>query len=222
MARTSECAGIASRYRCTRRCTPSSASSACRHRSNSSGFNRQVTQSPCEYERRNVWRPNLVLDVSISRKEETPNGVFHGASGKSGSKKQKKSSTSQTASHGGGTSPSLPCSNSIHCPGAKDKSRDARRRDPRVNGADIYVCRVTKAGMGNSKPCWRCVGWCKWAGVKRIFHWNGDELKWDVVKVNNIGREQYETHADMRLSAGLVGFFFPVCTKPFSFEGESF
>ena len=80
----------------------------------------------------------------------------------------------------------------------------ARRRDPRVNGADIYVARITKQGCGNARPCWRCLEWCKWAGVKRIFHWNEGMCKFDVVKVNSAPREQYETHADNRLYAGLV------------------
>ena len=63
-----------------------------------------------------------------------------------------------------------------------------RRRDPRINGADIYVARVTKVGMGSAKPCWRCVEWCRWAGVKRIFHWNGEDGKFDMVKVNTAER----------------------------------
>ncbi|KAI0032125.1 hypothetical protein K488DRAFT_50605 [Vararia minispora EC-137] len=84
------------------------------------------------------------------------------------------------------------------------KAWAARRRDPRVNGADIYVARVTKAGMGSARPCWRCVEWCRWAGVKRIFHWNADEGRFDVVKVNSADPGQYETHADIRLFAGMV------------------
>ena len=92
-----------------------------------------------------------------------------------------------------------------------EKAWSARRRDPRINGADIYVARVTKVGMGSARPCWRCVEWCRWAGVKRIFHWNGEESRFDVVKVNTAERDQYETHADLRLSAGMVRsrFVFP-------------
>ena len=88
---------------------------------------------------------------------------------------------------------------------AEEKAWSARRRDPRINGADIYVARVTKVGMGSARPCWRCVEWCRWAGVKRIFHWNGEEGKFDMVKVNTAERGQYETHADIRLFAGMVG-----------------
>ncbi|KAI0290050.1 hypothetical protein BC826DRAFT_1187497 [Russula brevipes] len=87
--------------------------------------------------------------------------------------------------------------------GEAGKAWSARRRDPRVNGADIYVARVTKVGMGSARPCWRCVEWCRWAGVKRIFHWNGEDGKFDMVKVNTAERDQYETHADVRLFAGM-------------------
>ena len=85
-----------------------------------------------------------------------------------------------------------------------DRGWDARRRDPRANGADIYVARFTKNGMGSAKPCWRCIEWCRWAGVKRIFHWDADEGRFVVVKVNDAQSGQYETHADIRLFAGLV------------------
>lgn len=81
---------------------------------------------------------------------------------------------------------------------------DARRRDARLNGADLYVVRITKNGCGNARPCWRCLEWCKWAGIKRIFHWNEEERRFEVVKVNSASPEQYETHADGRLFAGLV------------------
>jgi len=47
-----------------------------------------------------------------------------------------------------------------------------RRPRTRVNGADIYVVRTTKKGLGNAKPCWRCLEWCRWAGVRRIFYWD--------------------------------------------------
>lgn len=73
-----------------------------------------------------------------------------------------------------------------------------------MNGADLYVVRVTKKGMGSCKPCWRCLEWARWAGVKRIFHWNNEEGVFEVVKVNNAESTAYETHADVRLYAGLV------------------
>ena len=80
-----------------------------------------------------------------------------------------------------------------------------RRRDPKVNGSDLYVARITKHGVGNARPCWRCIEWCKWAGVKRIFHFVGDAGQFHVVKVNEArGDATYETHADVRLFAGAV------------------
>jgi len=82
------------------------------------------------------------------------------------------------------------------------KAYDARRRDPRVNGSDLYVARFTKLGVGGARPCGRCLEWCKWAGVKRVFHWNGDEGKFDVVKVNDSEQDAYQTHADIRLVLG--------------------
>ncbi|KAG8991388.1 hypothetical protein FRB94_012541 [Tulasnella sp. JGI-2019a] len=76
---------------------------------------------------------------------------------------------------------------------------DARRRDPRVNGADLYVARFTKSGLGPAKPCGRCVEWCRWAGVKRVFHWSPTSAGWDVLKVNG-PNDAYLTHADKKIT----------------------
>lgn len=89
-------------------------------------------------------------------------------------------------------------------PGRKSARWDARRRDSKMNGADLYVARFTKNGYGNARPCWRCLEWCRWAGVKRIFHWCEETNTFDVVKVNSAPVGMYETHADARLFAGLV------------------
>jgi len=83
------------------------------------------------------------------------------------------------------------------------KGWDARRRDSRVNGADIYVARTIKNGLGSAKPCWRCVHWCRWFGVKRIFHWNPSIAEFEVLKVNEGYKGYYETQADVRLFAGM-------------------
>ena len=88
---------------------------------------------------------------------------------------------------------------------------NTRRRNARVNGSDLYVARFTKDGMGSAKPCWRCLEWSRWAGVKRIFHWNADKNRFDVVKVNNERCEPYETHSDIRLFRGAVSFI--VCSR---------
>lgn len=93
----------------------------------------------------------------------------------------------------------------------------ARRRDPRVNGADLYVVRITKhGGVGCAKPCWRCIEWCRWAGVKRIFHCDGQWGKFQVVKVNE-SCSVYETQADIRLFNGMVrGLLVPSNQRSFS------
>lgn len=97
------------------------------------------------------------------------------------------------------------------CPGRSatfvrgpEKAPDARRRDAKVNGADIYVVRVTKQGMGCAKPCWRCLEWARWAGVRRIFHWDEAQGRFLVVKVNAVQIEAYGTHSDVRVFSGLV------------------
>ena len=41
-------------------------------------------------------------------------------------------------------------------------------------------------------------------GSKRIFRWNGEDGKFDAVKVPTAEQDQYETHADIRLYAGMV------------------
>ncbi|KAG1807107.1 uncharacterized protein BJ212DRAFT_1282465 [Suillus subaureus] len=84
----------------------------------------------------------------------------------------------------------------------------------RVNGADIYVARVIKNGLGAAKPCWRCIHWCWWFGVKRIFHWNPVVGDFEVLKVNEGYRDHYETQTDVRLFARLVSpvlLFGPFC-----------
>lgn len=63
--------------------------------------------------------------------------------------------------------------------------------------------------MGSARPCWRCLEWCRWAGVKRIFHWNEHTGTFDAVKVNSADPNQYETHADIRLFAGMVSQAIP-------------
>ncbi|KAG9000208.1 hypothetical protein FRB94_005604 [Tulasnella sp. JGI-2019a] len=73
---------------------------------------------------------------------------------------------------------------------------DSRRRDPRISGSDVYVARLKKSGEGNAMPCWRCVEWCRWAGVKRIFHWDADKVRWQVVKVNDSDIKLYQTRSD--------------------------
>ncbi|KAJ7271120.1 hypothetical protein C8J57DRAFT_1603493 [Mycena rebaudengoi] len=82
--------------------------------------------------------------------------------------------------------------------GVKEQGRS---RYPRLNGADLYVCRTTKHGFGCSKPCWRCVDWCAWAGIKRIFYWSDAEGRFVCIKVNgHESQDFYQTSTDERWS----------------------
>ena len=107
--------------------------------------------------------------------------------------------------------------------GTGRKSTNGRSK---VSGADLYVARMTRSGMlGNAMPCWRCLEWCKWAGVKRVFHYAIDEEvmedeggcasskgkgkesrrggKWVCVKVNEVNPEDcYWTQGDGRILGG--------------------
>ncbi|KAJ7630114.1 hypothetical protein DFH06DRAFT_1480194 [Mycena polygramma] len=87
------------------------------------------------------------------------------------------------------------------CAGAWDPVRkQGRSRYSKLNGCDLYVCRVTKNGeFGCSKPCWRCVDWCAWAGIRRIFHWSMVEGRFICLKVGDASKaECYETITDLR------------------------
>ncbi|KAJ7270625.1 hypothetical protein B0H12DRAFT_1320109 [Mycena haematopus] len=88
------------------------------------------------------------------------------------------------------------------CPAAPDVGRKGgRSRFSRLNGCDLYVCRISnKSGeFGCSKPCWRCVDWCAWAGIRRIFHWSVEEERFICLKVRDASQtECYETTADVR------------------------
>jgi hypothetical protein len=215
--------GTASPYRCTRRCTPYSASPACLRPSASSRA--RAPARPRSYKHRappnNLYphhqhhhgslkarRPSLHArgtrvafhaPCSLLAKRRAAEEARSGG-GSQEERDEGRGSSGREARVSRACTPAPPCE--------ADKAWSARRRDPRINGADIYVARVTKVGMGSAKPCWRCVEWCRWAGVKRIFHWNGEDGKFDMVKVNTAERDQYETHADIRLYAGMVSSSF--------------
>ncbi|KAF8326042.1 uncharacterized protein EI90DRAFT_3071277 [Cantharellus anzutake] len=83
-------------------------------------------------------------------------------------------------------------------------SYDARRRNPKINGADLYVVRITPGGgTGPSKPCARCIEWCRWAGIKRVFHWDGKSSMFEVAKVSDESGI-YVTPADIKLRNGTI------------------
>ena len=224
-------AGTASPYRCTRRCTPYSVSPACRRPSASSRAraparlrsykHRAPPKSLCPHHHPHndgclkARRPSLhARGTRVAFHAHRPSPPPSAATKRKSAAEARGGGGSRSGEAGrngsggaGGDKRSASCrshASSPAPPGEADKAWSARRRDPRINGADIYVARVTKVGMGSAKPCWRCVEWCRWAGVKRIFHWNGEDGKFDMVKVNTAERDQYETHADIRLYAGMV------------------
>ncbi|KAF8321612.1 hypothetical protein DL93DRAFT_2051337 [Clavulina sp. PMI_390] len=76
----------------------------------------------------------------------------------------------------------------------------------KLNGTDLYIVRLSRNGQqsGRCDPCARCIAWARWAGVRRIFHWNTERSGWDVVKVNGIDVVGYLTQADARACNGMV------------------
>ncbi|KAK0477039.1 hypothetical protein IW261DRAFT_1635650 [Armillaria novae-zelandiae] len=79
-----------------------------------------------------------------------------------------------------------------------------RRRFSKITGADLYVVRTTKNGMGCARPCWRCIDWCDWAGIKRIFYWSESDRAFCCLKIADAKNTRYETQADVRLSCGAL------------------
>lgn len=77
-------------------------------------------------------------------------------------------------------------------------------RDSKLRGCDLYVARISKCGQASGKaaPCWRCIQWSKWAGVKRIYHWNEENGRFEAIKLNDpdVGNA-YETTSDGFLSS---------------------
>jgi hypothetical protein len=106
-------------------------------------------------------------------------------------------------------------------PGTLNNDRGTRKHNngrSRVTGSDLYVVRLTRSGaFGNAMPCWRCMEWCKWAGVKRVFHYSVSPVedlvadakgsgsktqigKWECVKVNEARPEDcYWTQGDGKI-----------------------
>jgi hypothetical protein len=83
---------------------------------------------------------------------------------------------------------------------------NGHHRSSRANGADIYVARVGRGGLlGTAHPCARCVQWCAWAGIRRVFHWSPATHRFEVIKVAYAKTSAvYATSADRRLASGLV------------------
>jgi len=183
---------IASPYRCTPKCMSFSTLLACRRRLKSS------------FKARIDGNCGMKHETQIQQKQ---GGVFHGPRGvdqkvpKLLSPKRKYGQRSPSKKNTASIERKCGAGDEASCYGAVEPGAgwDLRRRDSKVNGADIYVARVTKNGLGSAKPCWRCLHWCYWAGVKRIFHWDEASGGWEVVKVNSPRTDWYETTADIRL-----------------------
>ncbi|PVF99585.1 hypothetical protein CPB86DRAFT_806269 [Serendipita vermifera] len=106
-------------------------------------------------------------------------------------------------------------------PGTLNNDKGAKKHTngrSRITGSDLYVVRLTRSGtFGNAMPCWRCLEWCKWAGVKRIFHYSVTRVedlvvgakggagktrigRWECVKVNEARPEDcYWTQGDGKI-----------------------
>ncbi|KAL4254643.1 hypothetical protein ABKN59_004454 [Abortiporus biennis] len=203
---------IVSRYRCTQRCMPSSMLLACLHHS-SCRFKGMCKASVPENHSKDCQNRNRKgqanRDTTKSRRREGDRPRF--SSRTSEDPQVVALAVDDGYAESNRTSPSSSsladrCCASISTSVVRSgkSSWDARRRDSKVNGADIYVARFTKnGGMGNAKPCWRCLEWSRWAGIKRILYWNNEAGKFDVVKVNGANNGLYETQADIRLFSGL-------------------
>jgi hypothetical protein len=90
--------------------------------------------------------------------------------------------------------------------GRAQNEPNGHHRLSRANGADIYVTCVGRGGvLGTAHPCARCVQWCAWAGIRRVFHWSPTTHRFEVVKVADAKTSVvYATTADRRLASGLV------------------
>lgn len=122
-----------------------------------------------------------------------------------------------------GTKERIPSTSDRSKYGSAGKQANCRTR---VTGSDLYVVRLTRSGaFGNAMPCWRCLEWCKWAGVKRIFHYTIEDMadstvndgvgsnpcgrkesrkgRWVCIKVNEATPEScYWTQGDGKILAG--------------------
>ena len=223
-------AGTASPYRCTRRCMPYSASPACRRPSASSrerapallrSYKHRVPKNPCLHHHPHndgclkARRPSL--HARGTRVAFHPHGPSPSPPAKRKSAEARGGGGSRSGDAGrngsggaGGEKRSASCRShaaSPAPPGEADKAWSARRRDPRINGADIYVARVTKVGMGSAKPCWRCVEWCRWAEVKRISTGTGrtESLTWSrLTRLSGPIRDAHRLRLYARMVSSLV------------------
>ncbi|KAJ7092448.1 hypothetical protein B0H15DRAFT_938552 [Mycena belliarum] len=151
---------------------------------------------PAEAQRRDLERRRLPSRVSYqgkSRRAFYPSRHYH-----------EEGQEAEPTYEQHGNDPATPCPGVRCVASSKKRARARHSRGGRdISGATLYVCRVTKDGFGCSKPCWRCVNWCEWAGVKRIFYWSVDEGRFVCLKVGAAGDQNiYQTAADTRFTRG--------------------
>ena len=174
MVRKSKRGATVSQCLCMQRCTPSSISLARHPRSSSKFKDRNLAYGKTHVDEC-IRQKGQQNKGTLQQTARNPSGVFQGPNSSS---KGKISAAAQRfgvppengrSSFAGSKEFSQEMRRGL--PDAyrpinnSNKRLELRRRDPRINGADLYVARVTKRGMGNAKPCWRCLGWCKWSGV---------------------------------------------------------
>ena len=174
-------AGTASPYRCTRRCTRFSA----------------LRADPLTHEQQQGAHigpcPPLLTPLSVARTPpQTPLHLARDTRARNAFSLELNS-----------TSPPQTCKRSNLS--SSSKRRRERRLIVAAVGTGARASRATAAGSWAARNRgWWCTVWCRWTDVKHIFHWNGENGEFDMVKFNTMERDQYETHADIRLLAGMV------------------
>jgi hypothetical protein len=76
----------------------------------------------------------------------------------------------------------------------------------RTNGADIYVVRTNAAGPADAAPCARCLAWCTWSGVRRVFFWSAARGSFACARVAQPGESVYATRSDRTRGVGQESF----------------
>ncbi|QRV99529.1 deoxycytidylate deaminase (dCMP deaminase) [Ceratobasidium sp. AG-Ba] len=89
-----------------------------------------------------------------------------------------------------------------------DGSWNSNKRNKRTNGTDIYVVRVASGTtpVGSARPCARCLFWCYWAGIRRVFYWDASAGGFVSVKPLEVDIMAYVTQADRKIADGSFEF----------------
>lgn len=68
---------------------------------------------------------------------------------------------------------------------SKAKAKEQRRRHQRPNAPAVSPPTNVTPRYADSRPCWRCLEWMLWAGIKRVY-WTNAEGEWHGGKVANL------------------------------------